>query len=283
MKTGLVLEGGAMRGIYTAGVLDVFMEHNIITDGVIGVSAGAIHGCSYVSGQHYRSIRYYLRYHKSWKFMSFRSLLLTGNLVNAKFCYDELPNRLDPFDHQAFITSPAEFYVTCTNLKTGRAEYIRCTDLRRQMDYMRASASMPFVSRTVWIDGTPYLDGGVADSIPLEAFRSMGFERNIVVLTQVDGYQKKSSRLTSSKHAYRKYPNFRKAIQERPRKYNQELAHIQQAEARGEVLVIRPSREMHIHRTEKDRKKILAMYRLGRHDAKKKLPEIQRFLAAAKD
>ena len=276
MKTGLVLEGGAMRGIYTAGVLDVLMENNIYTDGVIGVSAGAIHGCSYVSPPPRRSIRYYMKYCKSWRFMSFRSLLLTGNIVNTRFCYEEIPERLDPFDYQAFITSGIEFYVTCTNMKTGKAEYIRCTDLRRQIDCMRASASMPYVSRPVYLNGTPYLDGGVADSIPLEAFQSLGFDRNLVVLTQVEGYQKHGSRIDKV-NAYRKYPLFRKALHDRPQQYNETLAKIKQEEESGNILVIRPSRDLHVQRMEKDREKIRMMYMLGRHDAKKALPKIRRF------
>lgn len=277
MKTGLVLEGGAMRGIYTAGVLDVFLEHNIFTDGVIGVSAGAVHGCSYIAKQRCRSIRYYMKYCRDWRFMSFRSLLFSGNLVNTRFCYHDIPERLDPFDNQAFLTSGIDFYVTCTNVKTGLAEYIPCRDAVAQIDCVRASASMPFVSKPVMLDGTPYLDGGVADSIPLRAFQAMGYTRNIVVLTQVDGYRKKEHP-GGKVRAYRKYPLFRQAIHDRPAHYNQTLAQIREAEKQGDTLVIRPSRDLHIHRMEKNRKKIRAMYLLGRHDAKMKLREIQAFL-----
>lgn len=277
MKTGLVLEGGAMRGIYTAGVLDVLMENHIRTDGVIGVSAGAIHGCSYVSGQRGRSIRYYMKYGRSWRFMSFRSLLLTGNLVNTRFCYVDIPERLDPFDNEAFQKSGIKFFVTCTNLHTGLAEYLPCTDLKKQIDCMRASASMPYVSRPVAIDGRFYLDGGVADSIPLRAFQAMGYQRNIVVLTRVDGYRKKESG-KKHMHAYRRYPLFQQALLNRPKKYNDTLEQIRRSEELGETLVIRPSRDLHIRRMEKDLKKIRAMYLLGRHDAKEKLPEIREFL-----
>lgn len=277
MKTGLVLEGGAMRGIYTAGVLDVFLENNIYTDGVIGVSAGAVHGCSYVARQHRRSIRYYMRYCHNWRFMSFRSLILTGNLVNTRFCYHDIPDRLDPFDYDTFAASGTDFFVTCTNVRTGLAEYIPCRDMHRQIDYMRASASMPFVSKTVWVNGTPYLDGGVADSIPLKAFQALGYERNIVVLTQVDGYQKKASS-HKSPQVYRKYPQFQRAMQSRPQRYNETLAQIKESVKQGSTLVIQPSRDLHIHRMEKDLRKVRAMYMLGRHDAKKNLPKIRRFL-----
>ena len=146
-KTGLVLEGGGMRGIYTAGVLDVFMENGITFDGVIGVSAGAIHGCSFVSGQKGRSIRYYMKYCRNWQFMSFRSLLLTGNIAGEKFCYHTLPEKLDPYDYEAFKKSPTKFYVGCSNVETGKAEYLPITDMKEQIDRMRASASLPLVSR----------------------------------------------------------------------------------------------------------------------------------------
>ena len=192
MKKGLVLEGGAMRGIYTAGVLDAFLEQNITVDGVIGVSAGAVHGCSYVSGQHGRSIRYYLKYMKNPRFMSFRSLLKTGNLVETEFSYHELPDRLDVFDRKAFAESPMDFYVGCTNVETGKPEYI-LLDTMDEIDYMRASASMPMVSQIVEVGGMKLLDGGVADSVPIRAFQQMGYEKNIVVLTRPAGYRKKKS------------------------------------------------------------------------------------------
>lgn len=280
MKTGLVLEGGAMRGLYTAGVLDVLLENGLFPDGVIGVSAGALHGCSYVSRQDRRSIRYFMRCRKNWRFMSFRSLLLSGNVVNSKYCYDDLPNRIDPFDYQAFITSPMDFYAVVTNLWTGEAEYIRCTDLRLQMDVMRASASMPYVSRPVWIHGAPYLDGGVADSVPLKAFQELGYQRNLVVLTQVDGYHKKEGKYAHPSKMYRRYPNFQEALLQRPRRYNETLSYIKGEEAKGDTLVIRPSRELHIGRMERNLRKLWKIYLLGRHDAKKKLPQIREFLGA---
>lgn len=174
-KTGLVLEGGGMRGIYTAGVLDVFMENGITFDGVIGVSAGAIHGCSFVSGQKGRSIRYYMKYCRNWQFMSFRSLLLTGNIAGEKFCYHTLPEKLDPYDYEAFKKSPTKFYVGCSNVETGKAEYLPITDMKEQIDRMRASASLPLVSKIVKTAGLKLLDGGCTDSIPVKAFAKMGY------------------------------------------------------------------------------------------------------------
>ena len=171
MKTGLVLEGGAMRGIYTAGVLDVFLEQGIHFDGVNGVSAGALHGCSFVSGQKGRSLRYFKKYRNDKHFMSWWSFLHTGEVVGRQFCYHDIPERLDPFDYEAFIKSDTEFYATCTNVETGKAEYIKITDMMTQIDAMRASASMPYVSKIVNYKGMKLLDGGCADSIPVEAFK----------------------------------------------------------------------------------------------------------------
>lgn len=176
-KTGLVLEGGGMRGIYTAGVLDVFMENGITFDGVIGVSAGAIHGCSFVSGQKGRSIRYYMKYCRNWQFMSFRSLLLTGNIAGEKFCYHTLPEKLDPYDYEAFKKSPTKFYVGCSNVETGKAEYLPITDMKEQIDRMRASASLPLVSKIVKTAGLKLLDGGCTDSIRLRLLRKWDIQR----------------------------------------------------------------------------------------------------------
>lgn len=281
MKTGLVLEGGAMRGIYTAGVLDVFLEENIRVDGVIGVSAGAVHGSTYVAGQHGRSIRYYRKYCKDRRFMSLWSLITTGSLVGEKFCYEEIPYTLDPFDFDAFAASSTPFYVTCTNLETGKAEYIRCRDFRKDMAYLKASASMPFVSKIVEADGKKYLDGGVGDSIPAEAFRKMGYRKNIVVLTQVKEYVKKPQKLGIQAAKYRRYPEFLKSVAGRHLMYNKERRLIDRLEQKGEVLAIYPSEELHIKRMEKDVDKIQMMYDLGRHDALARLDEIRAFTADA--
>lgn len=278
MKTGLVLEGGAMRGIYTAGVLDTFLKHNIKVDGVIGVSAGAIHGCSYVSGQYRRSIRYYMKYMRDWRFMSFRSLLKTGNLVDTEFCYHEIPEKLDIFDHAAFESAGIPFYVTCTNVETGKAEYIHM-DTMQELACVQASASMPLVSKIVEADGKKLLDGGVADSIPVRAFRAMGYEKNIVVLTRPEGYRKKPSRMGMIRRVYREYPEFIKAMETRYIRYNRTIDLIEKLEKKGEVLVIRPSRDPAIGRMEKDPKRVKAVYELGWKDALEKLKEIRRFMA----
>ena len=276
----MVLEGGAHRAIYTAGVLDVLLENNVQFDGVIGVSAGAIHGCAFVSKQRGRSIGYTLKYANDKRYMSFYSLLTTGNMVGEQFCYHELPEKLFPFDHQTFESSKTKFYVTCTNLKTGQAEYIYCDELRQKMPYLRASASMPFVSQISHINGQPYLDGGIADSIPVKAFQQMGYNKCVVVQTRAAGYQKGKNKLSwLARFLYRRYPNFAAAIRNRHLMYNQELAEIEQMQKDGSVLVIRPSQLIKISHTEKNLDVLRSVYQLGRHDALAALPAVKKFLA----
>lgn len=279
MRTGLVLEGGAMRGIYTAGVLDVFMELGINFDGVLGVSAGAIHGASYVSGQHGRNLRYMKKYCTDWRFMSMRSFILTGSLVGTKFSYEELPYHLDPFDFDTFINSKTKFYACVTNLETGEAEYMRGQDREKCLDIIRASSSMPLVSKIVEIDGKKYLDGGTSDSIPIEAFRNMGFEKNVVVLTRPLGYQKQPEKAMSFiKRKYAKFPKYIEKSAERYSIYNETLKKLEQLETDGDTLVIRPSRTVNIGRTEKNPEVIQKQYNLGREDTLKMKDKIMEFL-----
>lgn len=278
-KTGLVLEGGGMRGIYTAGVLDVFMEWGITFDGVIGVSAGAIHGCTYVAGQHGRSIRYYKKYCNDDRFMSYKSLLRTGDVVGEKFCYHDLPERLDPFDYQAFKASKTKFYVTCSNLETGKAEYLLLTDMKRQIDLVRASASLPFVSRVVKFDGKKLLDGGCTDSIPVRAFRRMGYRRNVVVLTRPGNYVKHPEKKGLARLFYARYPVFCHALENRAQTYNHTLAYIRRLERQGSVFVIRPSVDLKVSRLEHDPQKIQRAYDVGRKDAQREMRRLQAWLA----
>jgi len=281
MKTGLVLEGGAHRAIYTAGVLDVLAENNITFDGVIGVSAGAIHGCAFVSQQPGRSIGYTLKYANDRRYMSFYSLLTTGNMVGEQFCYHELPEKLFPFDHQTFESSPTKFYVTCSNLQTGKAEYIYCDELRHKMPYLRASASMPFVSRISKIGDKKYLDGGICDSIPLLAFQNIGYERCIVVQTRAAGYQKGKNKLSwLADIMYRRYPRFIEAIKTRHIMYNRQLEEIEQQEKAGRAFVIRPSKLINIKHAEKNLDVIREVYQLGRDDMLAKMDDLRRFLQA---
>ncbi|MDO4942219.1 MAG: patatin family protein [Lachnospiraceae bacterium] len=278
MKTGLVLEGGAMRGIYTAGVLDVFMEEDIHFDGVIGVSAGAVHGASYVAEQKGRNIRYYKKYCTDKRFMSFYNLLKTGDLVSEEFCYHELPETLDPFDYDVLDRSDIEFYVTCTNLETGKAEYLRMKDSRKEIDLLRASASMPYVTKIINYEGKKLLDGGCADSIPVKAFAKMGFNRPVVVLTRDKDYIKKAQNIHLAKIFYRKYPKFVKELQHRHIKYNQTRELIERWEKEGKVFVIRPSRKLDIGRMEKNPDELQRIYDIGVQDAKNYMDELKKFL-----
>lgn len=279
---GLVLEGGAMRAIYTAGVLDVFMEQNIWPDGLMGVSAGAIHGSVYLGNQPGRTIRYYKKYSRHKNFMSFYSLLTTGDLVGEQFCYHDLPDFLDPFDYDTFAKSQTAYYAVCTDLESGKAVYRRCTDLHQEMEYMRASASMPYVSKIVEIEGQKLLDGGVADSIPLKAFQQMGYDKNIVVLTQCEGYRKKPQKPWLAKLFYKKYPRFIETLLNRHTIYNQSVLEVEAAAKDGAVFLIRPSEDLKIDRMERDPARLEAQYNLGRKDALAALPALKEWIKAAK-
>jgi len=283
VNTGLVLEGGGVRGIYTAGVLDVFMERGLRFDGVLGVSAGAIHGCSYLSGQRGRSLRYYRKYCGDPRFMSFRSWLTTGDVIGVDFCYHELPDRLDVYDHEAFLRCDTPFYVCCSNVDTGKAEYLRVTDMRAQIDCLRASASLPYFSRMVEIDGKRYLDGGCTDSIPVEAFRRMGYRRNVVVLTREDAYRKKPELRWMPSLVYGKYPAFAEAIRRRHIAYNEAKARVAQLERAGEVFVIRPEQPLNIGRLEKDPENVQRVYDIGYRDAQRAMESLMEWLHNAPD
>ena len=280
MKIGMVLEGGAKRGIYTAGVLDVLLENGLIADGVIGVSAGAIHGCSYASMQAGRSIRYNMKYGRDYRFMSFKSLFLTGNMVETEFCYHELPEKLDPYDNEAFKRSGIEFFAVCSNVETGQAEYVKCNDMFADIDYIRASASMPLVSQIVEVGGKKLLDGGIADSIPLKSAENLGFEKNIVVLTRPQGYRKKPAHLSwILSLAYRKYPKFVQACKNRHKEYNKELDYVAEQEKAGKAFVLKPSRLVKIGKMEQNLDIVREMYELGRTDALNALEDIKKFMA----
>jgi len=274
MKTGLVLEGGGVRGIYTAGVLDAFMDNGITFDGLIGVSAGAVHGCSFLSGQKGRSIDYYLKYSSDPRFMSFRNWLRTGDVVDEDFSYHQLPENLVPYDYAGFLENKTPFYAVCTNVESGEAEYIQITDMLAQIDVLRASASLPFFSRLVELEGQKYLDGGCADSIPLEAFQKMGYEKNVVVLTRPADYVKKKEPAALSWLVYRKYPKFVEALKRRHENYNNSLRLIENGERAGNVFVIRPSQPPMAGRMEHDNGKIQATYDLGVSDAKRVMADL---------
>ena len=280
MKTGLVLEGGAMRGLFTAGVLDVLMENKITFDGVIGVSAGAAFGCNFKSGQIGRAVRYNVRFFRDRRYCGLGSLWKTGDIFNTDFCYGEVPLKLDPFDFDAYEKNPTDFYVVCTDVETGQALCHRYTGREDHgFDWIRASASMPLVSRMVEIEGRKLLDGGIADSIPASCFESMGYTRNVVILTRPEGYRKKKNQaLPLIRRKYRAYPRLVEAMEQRHLVYNAELDYVAQAQAEGRMFVIRPEKALSVRRIEKNPERLRAAYEEGRKTAERQREALSAFL-----
>ncbi len=281
MKTGLVLEGGAMRGLFTAGVIDVMMEHGVRFDGLVGVSAGSSFGCNYKSKQPGRVLRYNLRYGKDPRYMGLKSLLTTGNLVGAEFAYHTLPLELDVFDIAEFERNPMEFHVVCTDVDTGLPVYYRMDKVDRQsLEWLRASASMPVVTRPVKVDdGRRMLDGGISDSIPLEYFRSRGFDRNVVVLTQPRDYRKKPAKGWLFRMLMPYAPKIAEAMGRRHEMYNSQLDYLNEREAEGDTLVIAPAEPLPIGRVDTDPDRMRDVYRIGREAGMRHLPAVEKFLA----
>ncbi len=280
MRKGLILEGGAMRGMFTAGVIDVMMENGIVYDGIVGVSAGAVFGCNYKSGQIGRVIRYNERFCSDKRYCSLWSLLKTGNLYGADFCYRTIPEELDVFDTKAFRENPTVFYVVCTDVETGKPIYKRCDRADGEdLLWMRASASLPFVSTPVEVDGRVLLDGGMSDSIPVRFFEGIGYDKNVVVLTRPRTYvKKKAGLLPVLRRSLRKYPLLARAIEERADVYNETVRYICEKEEKGEIFVIRPEKALDVGKTEKKPEKLRAAYNEGRRTAKEMLPALRAFL-----
>ena len=266
MKTGLVLEGGAMRGLFSAGVMDVLMERGITFDGIVGVSAGAAFGCNYKSRQAGRALRYNKRFARDKRYCSLQSLLRTGNLFNAEFCYHKVPSAYDVFDNEAFEANPTEFFVVCTDVETGEPVYKQLTKGGDEAyEWIRASASMPLCSRPVPLDGRLLLDGGIADSIPLEFFERMGYKRNVVVLTQPEGYVKRKNRFLPLRRlsGLRKHPRFIEAVARRHEMYNAQLEYVREAERQGRAIVIRPPEPLPIGHISHDPDEMQRVYEMG--------------------
>lgn len=280
MKKGLILEGGGMRGLFTAGILDVFMENDIKFDGIVGVSAGATFGCNYKSHQIGRVLRYNMRFRNEPRYMGIRSLIKTGDLVGADFAYHVLPEKLDIFDTETYHNDPTEFHVVCTDVHTGNPIYHRIDTIDdNALDWMRASASLPMVSHPVCIGGYEMLDGGISDSIPLRYFESEGFKRNIVILTQPKGFTKKRTKLMPLfKAAMRKYPAIVEAMEHRHIMYNRELAYITQQQQNGNCLVICPDDTLPIGRTSQNPEKMQTVYDMGRKAGEDNLQSVIEFL-----
>ncbi|MBR3273071.1 MAG: patatin family protein [Clostridia bacterium] len=279
-KTALILEGGAMRGMFSCGVTDVFLENGVEFDGAAGISAGAAFGCNFKSRQAGRAIRYNKRYGRDPRYCSVRSLVKTGDLYGADFCYRQIPDVLDPFDRDAFRENPMAFYVGATDVMTGEAVYHRLDDGGSDdIRWMRASASMPLVSRPVRIGDRWLLDGGIVDAVPFAYMEGLGYNRNVAVLTQPKGYRKSPVKgMALFRLGLRKYPAVAEAMAHRHERYNAQMEQIDAREAAGILLVIRPEAGLGISRTESDPEQLERVYRLGRAQGEKRLEEVRAFL-----
>lgn len=276
---GLVLEGGAMRGLFTVGVLDTFLKNDIVIPNVVGVSAGAAFGCNYKSGQIGRALRYNLKYCRDKRYCSFLSLLKTGDMYGAEFCYKILPFELDPFDCEAFDRSPTAFWVVCTDVLTGKPVYHRIDRVDDIcMDWIRASASMPMVSRAVAVGGYTLLDGGMSDSIPLKFMNDIGVAKNVVVLTRPRDYVKKPANPLPLRIFLREYPAMVEVMKNRHTMYAFQQAYVAQQEKAGAAFVLCPEKPLDLAHTEHDPAKLKAAYDEGVRIAEKNLPALKAFL-----
>lgn len=277
----MVLEGGSMRGIYTAGVLDVLMENNVEVDGIVSVSAGALFGVNYFSKQIGRVIRYNKKYCGDKRFISIYSLLRTKNVVNKDFTFYKVTKELDPFDNDTFKEGNKDFYVTATNIETGKAEYFKIDDVIEQLEEFRATAAVPFASEIIELNGKKYLDGGISDSIPINKCLDLGYKKIIVILTQPLGFRKmpfSKKREQLLKIALKKYPKLVDAMLNRYIMYNEELDKVRELEEKGDIFVIRPSRKINMSMIEKDPNKIQEYYDMGVEVGKSVINDLKDFL-----
>ncbi|MBR3072010.1 patatin family protein [Fibrobacter sp.] len=282
-NTALVVEGGGLRGSYSGGILDILADKEIKFGGAAGTSAGATHLCSFLSGQIGRNFRIDTIHSKSSRYMSFKNLLFTGDYFAFDYCYKQVPYKIDPFEFDKFTEQcqETEFRVCMTDIETGRAVYPRITDYRNEdeMNYIRASASLPLLSKIVEIHDKKYLDGGVADSIPFEPMFKNGFERAVVILTRPLGYRKKLCKaLPLIKFAFRNHPKFVEAVATRHIRYNRALDNLAKLESEGKVFIFRPSQLIKISDIERNKKKIAQLYELGKEDALAQMPALLKFL-----
>lgn len=278
---GLVLEGGGMKGIYTAGVLDFFLDKGLEFANVYGVSAGACNLCSYLSGQRGRNRDINIDYLDSKRYCSLESLLFTGDLLNVSMCYHTIPEYLNPFDNEAFMRYEGKAYSVVTNIETGQAEYLRLRDMTKDIDKVRASASLPLVARTVRVDGKPYLDGGLSDSIPIQKAVRDGNRKNVVIMTKEEGFRRRptdAAQLALIKVRYAKYPKVAELMENRHIAYNECLDYIDRLERKGQIYVIRPRRQSQVKRIERDQEKMQALYEEGYADAERHYEELMRYL-----
>ena len=279
IEAGLVVEGGGMRGVYTAGVLDYFMEKNLYFDDCYGVSAGACHISSYVSKQIGRSIKVTLDYINDKRYCSVNSLIKTGDMFGVEMLYDLIPNKLELYDYDTFNKFKGNFYSVVTNCKTGKAEYIKIKDMKKDIIAVRASSSLPLLSRIVEINGKEYLYGGITDSIPIQKSIKDGHKKNVVILTRDKTYRKSKPKFLSFfKLKYKKYPNLVKAIENRYKMYNETLDFLEEEKAKNKVFIIQPKLPVKISRIEKDKDKLKELYDQGYEDAKEIYEDLMKFL-----
>ena len=278
MKIGLVLEGGGMRTLFTAGVLDAFLDKDIKVDGVVGVSAGALFGVNYVSGQKERAIRYNKKCARDKRYMGFYSWITTGNAVNEEFAFYEIPFKLDVFDQEKFKQSKIDFYVVMTNVESGKPEYVLIKDVFKQMEYLRATSALPFASKIIEINGKKYLDGGISDSIPIDYCEGLGYDKIILVLTRPKNTHKEDKLNFLYKLVYRKYPNLLERLINMGKDYEVVLKKIEDLENKKKIFVIRPPKVLKIGRLEKNEDKIQNVYDIGLNTGKKEIDNLLKYL-----
>ena len=279
MKVGLVLEGGGMRALFTAGVLDALLDiKELDIDGIVGVSAGALFGVNYVSGQKERAIRYNKKYARDKRYMGFYSWITTGNAVNEEFAFYEIPFKLDVFDQEKFKQSKIDFYVVMTNVESGKPEYVLIKDVFKQMEYLRATSALPFASKIIEINGKKYLDGGISDSIPIDYCESLGYDKIILVLTRPENTHKEDKLNFLYKLVYRKYPNLVERLINMGKDYEVVLKKIKDLENENKIFVIRPPEVLKIGRLEKNEDKIQNVYDIGLNTGIKEKENLLKYL-----
>ena len=281
MKVGLVLEGGGMRCMFTAGALDVLMDHNVQADAIVGVSAGALFGPNLYSGQKGRILRYSKRFAGDKRYISIRNLILTGNAVSKNFAYYKVQMKLDPFDNQKFMNCHKPFWAVTTNINTGKPDYLEIKDVYADMEKLRATSALPLSSRIIKVDGNEYMDGAFSDALPINFMQEKGYDKIIVILTQPIKYRKKQfddKKMRMIKFKYRKYPKFLGAIDTWPARYNQTVEKIIDLENKKEIFVIRPHKKIWTQLIERDTDKLQAIYDLGVQDTIKVIEALKSYL-----
>lgn len=278
MKTGLVLEGGGMRGIYTCGVLDVMMDKGFEPDVLCGTSAGALFGVNLPSKQRGRAFDYNYRYCDNPNYVSIRSLIRTGNMVNVDFSYRRIPYELAPFNEEAYEASKTTVFATVTNVRTGKAEYKRINNCLKQMDWLRASGTLPFISRPVRIDGNEYLDGGLVDNIPLDKAFEEGCDKVVVVLTRPIEFRLNEHMYWLSKIFYPRDKNLQQALRVRSSNYNKRMQQVRRLKEEGKIFVFSPETLLPVRRLERNPLHLKQVYHLGLRDATREWGQLEAYL-----